>query len=117
MRPVEALIPYARNAKQHSDAQVAQLAARKLGMAEVPVVPMEHLTDTQRKALIMADNRIAENAAWDDELLRLELTDLLDAGFDPKIAGFDDGQIQALIEGQGTVGLTDPDDAPEPAAE
>src|SRR5574337_76310 len=146
MRPVEALIPYARNAKQHSDAQVAQiaasirefgwgapilvdgrnnviaghgrlLAARKLGMAEVPVVPMEHLTDTQRKALIMADNRIAENAAWDDELLRLELTDLLDAGFDPKIAGFDDVEVQALIDGNGTVGLTDPDDAPEPAAE
>ena len=97
-RAVDALIPYARNAKQHSEAQVAQiaasirefgwgapilidgqnnviaghgrlLAARKLGMPEVPVVPMEHLTDTQRRALILADNKIGENASWEDELL------------------------------------------------
>ncbi len=92
-RPIDVLIPYARNAKQHSDAQVAQiaasirefgwgapilvdgrnnviaghgrlLAARKLGLSEVPVVPLIHLTDTQRKALILADNKIGENATY-----------------------------------------------------
>ena len=109
-RAVDLLIPYARNAKQHSDAQVAQiaasirefgwgapilidgannviaghgrlLAARKLGLIEVPVVPMEHLTDTQRRALILADNKIGENASWEDELLGIELSELKDAGF------------------------------------
>ena len=112
LRRVDALIPYARNAKQHSDAQVAQiaasirefgwgspilidgqnnviaghgrlLAARKLGLAEVPVVSMAHLTDIQRRALVLADNKIGENGSWDDELLAIELTDLKDAGFDP----------------------------------
>ena len=111
MRPLDVLIPYARNAKQHSDAQVAQiaasirefgwgapilvdgqnnviaghgrlLAARKLGLAEVPVVPMAHLTDIQRRALILADNKIGENADWDAELLGLELAGLMEAGFD-----------------------------------
>jgi len=104
-RPIESLIPYARNAKLHSDAHVAQiaasitefgwgapilvdgqnnviaghgrlLAARKLGMPEVPVVAMEHLTEIQRKALILADNKIGENASWDDDLLGLELAEL-----------------------------------------
>ena len=116
-RPVGSLVPYARNARQHSDAQVAQiaasiiefgwgapilidgqnnvvaghgrlLAARKLGMMDVPVVPMEHLTDIQRKALILADNKIGENASWDEALLGLELAELQDAGFDLDITGF-----------------------------
>lgn len=116
-RPIDVLIPYARNAKQHSDAQVAQiaasirefgwgapilvdgrnnviaghgrlLAARKLGLSEVPVVPLTHLTDTQRKALILADNKIGENATWDDELLALELAELQEAGFDLELTGF-----------------------------
>ena len=116
-RPIESLIPYARNAKLHSDAHVAQiaasitefgwgapilvdgqnnviaghgrlLAARKLNMTEVPVVPLEHLSETQRRALILADNKIGENASWEDELLGIELADLKDAGFDLGLTGF-----------------------------
>jgi len=143
-RQVDALIPYARNAKQHSDAQVAQiaasirefgwgapilidgqsnviaghgrlLAARKLGLPEVPVVPMEHLTDTQRRALILADNKIGENASWEDELLGLELSELKDAGFDLTLTGFSEDEWQALIDGEEPTndGLTDDDAVPE----
>jgi DNA modification methylase len=143
-RSVEALIPYARNAKQHPDAQVAQiaasirefgwgapilvdgnnnviaghgrlLAARKLGMAEVPVVSMDHLTDTQRRALILADNKIGENASWEDELLGIELSELKDAGFDLELTGFSTEQWEALIAGEETdkEGLTDEDAVPE----
>ncbi len=99
MIEVDALIPYARNARTHSDGQVAQIAAsiaefgftnpilsdgergviaghgrlmaaRKLGLTEVPVIELAHLTPTQKKAYILADNRIAENAGWDEELLK-----------------------------------------------
>ena len=143
-RAVDSLIPYARNAKQHSDAQVAQiaasirefgwgapilidgannviaghgrlLAARKLGLAEVPVVPMEHLTDTQRRALILADNKIGENASWEDELLGIELSELKDAGFDLGLTGFTTEEWEALIAGdeQTQDGLTDEDAVPE----
>ena len=144
MRPVDALIPHVRNAKQHSDAQVAQiaasirefgwgapilvdgsnnviaghgrlLAARKLGLAEVPVVPMTHLTDIQRRALILADNKIGENAAWDEELLGLELAELNNAGFDLGLTGFTPEEWEALITGDEAIkdGLTDEDDVPE----
>ena len=141
-RAVADLIPYIRNAKQHSDTQVAQiaasivefgwgapvlvdgknnivsghgrvLAARKLGMAEVPVVPMAHLTDIQRKALILADNKIGENASWDDELLGLELTELQEAGFDLDLTGFSEDEWNELIGGDDNVGLTDDDAVPE----
>ncbi len=143
-RSVEALIHYARNAKQHPDAQVAQiaasirefgwgapilvdgnnnviaghgrlLAARKLGMAEVPVVSMDHLTDTQRRALILADNKIGENASWEDELLGIELSELKDAGFDLELTGFSTEEWEALIAGEETdkEGLTDEDAVPE----
>ena len=143
LRQVAALIPYIRNAKQHSDAQVAQiaasitefgwgapilvdgqnnviaghgrlLAARKLGMTEVPVVPMAHLTDIQRRALSLADNKIGENASWDDELLGLELAELKDGGFDLGITGFSPDEWDALIAGDAsTDGLTDEDQVPE----
>ena len=144
MRPVDVLIPYIRNARQHSDAQVAQiaasirefgwgapilvdgsnnviaghgrlLAARKLGLAEVPVVPMTHLTDIQRRALILADNKIGENAAWDEELLGLELAELNNAGFDLGLTGFTPEEWEALITGDEAIkdGLTDEDDVPE----
>ena len=144
MRPVDALIPHVRNAKQHSDAQVAQiaasirefgwgapilvdgqnnviaghgrlLAARKLRLTEVPVVPMTHLTDIQRRALILADNKIGENAAWDEALLGLELAELNNAGFDLGLTGFTPEEWDALIAGDETtkVGLTDEDDVPE----
>jgi DNA modification methylase len=143
-RSVEALIPYARNAKQHSDAQVAQIAAsirefgwgapilvdgannviaghgrliaaRKLGMSEVPVVPMAHLSDTQRRALILADNKIGENASWENELLGIELAELQDAGFDLGLTGFSAEEWEALIAGEETTkdGLTDDDAVPE----
>ena len=142
-RQVESLIPYARNARQHSDAQVAQiaasiiefgwgapilidgqnnvvaghgrlLAARKLCMAEVPVVPMDHLTDIQRKALILADNKIGENASWDEALLGLELAELQDAGFDLDITGFTPEEWDELIAGDNSNdGLTDDDQVPE----
>jgi DNA modification methylase len=109
--PTAKLVPYARNARTHSEAQMAQIAAsivefgftnpilagsdgvivaghgrlaaaQKLGLAVVPVVVLDHLTPTQRRALVIADNRIAENAAWDDDLLRVELEALQDEGFD-----------------------------------
>lgn len=142
-RPVESLIPYARNAKQHTDTQVAQiaasitefgwgapilvdgqnnviaghgrlLAARKLGMAQVPVVPMEHLTEIQRKALILADNKIGENGSWDDDLLGLELAELQAAGFDLGLTGFSADEWDKLIAGDpSNDGLTDDDQVPE----
>ena len=142
-RPIESLIPYARNAKQHSDAQIAQiaasirefgwgapilvdgqnnviaghgrlLAARKLGMSDVPVVPMAHLTDIQRRALILADNKIGENASWDDELLGLELAELKDSGFALALTGFTAEEWDALIAGDAeNAGLTDEDQVPE----
>ena len=140
---VESLIPFINNARQHSDAQVAQiaasitefgwgapilvdgqnnviaghgrlLAARKLGMTEVPVVPMAHLTDIQRKALILADNKIGDNATWDDELLGLELAGLQEAGFNLELTGFTSDEWDALIAGDtSNSGLTDDDQVPE----
>jgi DNA modification methylase len=143
-RPIDSLIPYIRNAKQHSDAQVAQiaasirefgwgapilvdgqnnviaghgrlLAARKLGLSEVPVVPLTHLSDIQRKALILADNKIGENATWDNELLGLELAELKDAGMDLELTGFSAEEWDALINGDepDNPGLTDEDAVPE----
>jgi DNA modification methylase len=144
-RPIESLIPYARNAKLHSDAHVAQiaasitefgwgapilvdgqnnviaghgrlLAARKLGMSEVPVVAMEHLSEIQRKALILADNKIGESASWDDDLLGLELAELQEAGFDLGLTGFSAEEWDKLIAGDpSNDGLTDEDQTPEVA--
>lgn len=108
-RKVADLIPYARNARTHSDAQVAEiaasikeygwtnpiltdgengiiaghgrlLAARKLGMTEVPTIDIVGLSDVQKRALILADNKLALNAGWDAEMLKLELSDLLEIG-------------------------------------
>ena len=143
-RPIDSLIPYARNAKQHPDAQVAQiaasirefgwsapilvdgqnnviaghgrlLAARKLNMTEVPVVPLEHLSETQRRALILADNKIGENASWENELLGIELAELKDAGFDLELTGFSQEEWDTLIAGGENTndGLTDEDAVPE----
>jgi hypothetical protein len=143
-KPLEMLIPYARNARQHSDAQVAQiaasirefgwaapiivdaqsnviaghgrlLAARKLGLAEVPVVSMDHLSDTQRRALTLADNKIAENATWDEALLGVELAALSEAGFELGLTGFSQDEWERLIEGDlsDEKGLTDEDAVPE----
>jgi DNA modification methylase len=141
-RPAAALIPYAKNARTHSDAQVAQiaasirefgwtnpvlidgengiiaghgrlLAARKLGLSTVPVIELSGLSEAQKRAYIIADNKLALNAGWDNELLGLELGDLASLGFDLSLTGFDDLEISALTS-LGTAGLTDPDDIPEP---
>jgi len=124
--PVGRLVPYARNARTHSDAQVAQiaasiaefgfnapilvdsnagivaghgrlLAARKLGLPEVPVVVLDHLSDTQRRAYIIADNKLSENAGWDEEILAAELTDLEHEGLDLRLVGFSDEELEALL--------------------
>lgn len=143
LRQVSQLIPYANNARTHSDEQVAQIAAsikefgfnnpvlisadnsiiaghgrlmaaRKLGMPDVPCVVLDHLTDTQRKAYILADNRIALNSGWDSQLLSLEFKDLLDDGIDLKLLGFDADEIDALLNPvEETDGLTDEDAVPE----
>jgi len=142
-RKIEALIPYVNNSRTHSDEQVAQIAAsvrefgwtnpilvdgqngiiaghgrlaaaRKLGLAEVPVIVLDHLSEAQKKALVIADNKLASNAGWDDEMLRLELGDLQEMGFDATIAGFTTEELDALLSvTEGTDGLTDEDDVPE----
>lgn len=85
-------------------------AARKLGMTEVPVLVLDHMTETQRKAYILADNQLAARAGWDKELLSLELGELKDSGFDLGLIGFED--IDSLLA-RGTEGNTDPDDVPD----
>jgi DNA modification methylase len=140
--PIERLVPYARNSRTHSDAQVAQiagsirefqwtnpvlvdgdggiiaghgrvLAARQLGMQAVPCIRLGHLSPTQRKALVLADNKLALNAGWDDDALRLELEELQSDGFDLGITGFSGDELADLLADR-TEGLTDPDAAPEP---
>jgi DNA modification methylase len=143
MVAVASLIPYARNARTHSDEQVAQIAAsiaefgftnpiltdgergviaghgrlaaaRKLELTEVPVIELTHLSAIQKKAYILADNRIATNAGWDDELLGVELAELQDAGFNLELMGFGDEELERLLNGEGdTTGLTEDDAVPE----
>lgn len=126
--PLEALIPYANNSRTHSDEQVAQiaasirefgftnpvlidqadviiaghgrvLAARKLGLAEVPCIRLAHLTEAQRKAYVIADNKLALNAGWDKELLRVELVSLRDDHvFDLELTGFDESELTKTLE-------------------
>ena len=139
---LDALIPYARNSRTHSDAQVAQIAAsikefgftnpvlidetgsiiaghgrvmaaRKLAITDVPSIRLTHLTDAQKKAYVIADNKLALNAGWDDEMLAVELTDLKDMGFDLDLTGFSTDEIEALLAPVGTEGLTDEDAVPE----
>ena len=133
--PLARLLPYARNARTHSDEQVAQIAAsivefgftnpilvgsdgvivaghgrlaaaRKLGLEAVPVVVLDHLSPTQRRALVIADNRIAENAGWDDAMLRTELEALQDDGFDLDLTGFDPDALAAGKQHQEVHALT-----------
>jgi DNA modification methylase len=141
--PVEALIPYARNSRTHSDEQVAQiaasirefgfnnpvlvgadndiiaghgrvLAARKLGLEAVPCLRLDHLTEAQKRAYVIADNKLALNAGWDDELLKLELVSLRDDEvFDLALTGFSDSELEALLEVQTIEGETDADEVPE----
>src|SRR5271157_1139099 len=95
------------------------LAARKLGLAEVPVIVLGHLSETQRRALVIADNKLALNAGWDEEILHQEMQAVEAAGFDLDLVGFSDEEIRALMAD--AAGTTDPDtteatadEAPEP---
>ncbi len=142
--PTGKLLPSARNARTHTDAQVAQIAAsiaefgftnpilagsdgiivaghgrlaaaQKLGLPTVPVVVLDHLTPTQRRALVIADNRIAENASWDEAMLQVELAALQDDDFDLALTGFDADALADLLAGEetSTEGQTEDDAAPE----
>jgi DNA modification methylase len=141
--PLDRLIPYARNARTHSAAQVAEIAgsirafgfsnpilvgdggdviaghgrlaaARKLELTTVPVVMLRGLTELQRRQLVLADNRIALNAGWDAELLSLELADLSGMGADLSTLGFTKKELAAALL-RVEVGLTDEDEVPEVA--
>jgi DNA modification methylase len=139
---VSALIPYAKNSRTHDDAQVAQiaasikefgwtnpvlvdgdkgviaghgrlLAARKLGMAKVPTIELKDMTEAQKKAYVIADNKLALNAGWDTNFLSLELQELKDQDFDLTLLGFDDKELDALLAPETTEGLTDEDNVPD----
>lgn len=139
------LVPYARNSRTHSAEQVAQiaasirefgftnplliderggiiaghgrlLAAQKLGFDEVPAITLQGLSDAQKKAYVIADNKLALNAGWDDEMLRVEFMELQEMGFDLELTGFSLGEIAGLQVQELEEGLTDEDavpDAPE----
>jgi ParB-like chromosome segregation protein Spo0J len=95
------------------------LAARKLGMDEVPVIVLDHLTEAQRRALVLADNKLAMNAGWDDAMLRIELQDLEVGGFNLGLIGFSDEELVVLLAGDQPDGLdaAAEDDVPEPPAQ
>jgi len=141
-RGTEGLVPFANNARTHSEAQIAQiagsirefgfvnpvlideaggiiaghgrvLAARLLGMDEVPTITLAHLSPLQRRAFVIADNKLALNAGWDEELLRVELEGLADGGFAVDLLGFSDTELESLLTGEGD-GKTHPDEMPEP---
>lgn len=145
-KPIQDLIPYARNSRTHNDAQVAQiaasikefgwtnpvlldgengiiaghgrvLAAQKLGQKEVPTIELSHMTKNQKRAYIIADNKLALNAGWDNDMLFTEFTDLKDAGYDLGLTGFSDDEIRALTPEVINEGLVDEDQTPEPPAE
>jgi len=140
-KATEDLIPYARNSRTHSAEQVAQiaasirefgwtnpilidgengiiaghgrvLAAHKLGETQVPTIELSHMSDTQKRAYIIADNKLALNAGWDSEMLALEIDELKDAGFNLGLTGFTLDEINALNP-KGIQGLTDEDAVPE----
>jgi DNA modification methylase len=144
-RPIKDLVPYARNARTHSPEQIDQiagsirewgwttpvlvdevgtiiaghgrvLAAQKLGFKDVPVMVAVGWSEPQKRAYILADNKLALNAGWDNALLGTELADLIEGGFDVDLIGFSGDEINALTIDK-TEGLTDPDDVPEPPAD
>ena len=138
---VNKLIPYAKNSRTHNDQQVAQiaasikefgfrnpilvdglgviaghgrlLAAQKLGLDKVPTIDCSDMTESQKKAYIIADNKLALNAGWDTAMLSIEMKDLEDEGFDLTLLGFDDKELNALLEPEVTEGLTDEDAVPD----
>lgn len=139
---VSSLIPYSRNSRTHSEDQIAKIAAsikefgflnpviidgengivaghgrvmaaQKLGMTELPCIDANYLTDAQRRAYIIADNRLALDAGWDDEMLRVEFAELEGLGFDLELTGFGLDEIAALQVDEIAEGLTDEDEVPE----
>ena len=141
---IEDLIPYARNSRTHSDEQVAQIAAsikefgftnpvlidndngiiaghgrvlagRKLKLKEIPCIRLGHLTDAQKKAYVIADNKLALNSGWDAEMLKLELVELKDDGFNIDLIGFDGDELAEIFAEESEIneGLTDEDEVPE----
>jgi hypothetical protein len=139
--PTNDLIPYARNSRTHSEDQVTKIAssikefgflnpiiidgengivaghgrvmaAKKLGLTELPCIEASHLTEAQKRAYVIADNRLALDAGWDNDLLKIELQDLNSEGFDLSLTGFDLSEISAFLE-EPTEGLTDEDAVPE----
>lgn len=141
--PIDQLIPYVNNARTHSKDQIAEIAgsikefgfndpiaidglkgiiaghgrleaAKLLGLTEVPTIQLGHLTREQQKAYVLAHNRIALNAGWDSALLSIELQELKDAGFDISQLGFDDAEIETLLNPETiSEGLSDDEAIPE----
>ena len=140
-RPIGRLIPYIRNPRTHSEEQVSQIAAsivefgwtnpvlvdgdsgviaghgrlaaaRRLGLAEVPVIELDHLSPNQKRAYIIADNKLALAAGRDEELLHLELGDLASNGYDLSLTGFSDDELEALLSIQDDEGVGEPDSNP-----
>lgn len=124
--PIEDLIPYANNARTHSDEQIAQIAssikefgwtnpilidadngviaghgrlaaARKLKMDKIPAISLKDLSESQKKALIIADNKLALNSGWDDKLLKIELSELKDLNYEMKLTGFSDDELAEIF--------------------
>lgn len=141
-KKVDDLIPYANNSRTHSEDQVNQvassikefgftnpilidedggiiaghgrtLAAKKLGIDEVPCIVLDGLTDAQKKAYVIADNKLALNSGWDNDMLRLELESLAEMDFDLELTGFSDEELSQLLEPEQVEGLTDEDAIPE----
>jgi len=93
------------------------LAARKLGHNKVPVIELKHMTEAQKRAYVIADNKLALNAGWDTAMLSIEMKDLEDEGFDLTLLGFDDKELNALLEPEVIEGLTDEDAVPDTPVE
>ncbi len=139
--PIDKIIPYVSNSRTHDDAQISQIAAsikefgfnnpvlldgdkgiiaghgrvmaaKKLGLKNVPTIELKHLSENQRKAYIIADNKLALNAGWDMELLTLEMGDLQAEGFDLSLIGFNEDELANIFVDK-TEGLTDPDAVPD----
>jgi len=144
-RDIDSLIPYINNARTHNNEQVSQIAASikefgwtqpvlvdgnngiiaghgrvqaayKLKMIDIPVIELHGLSDAQKRAYILADNRLAQNAGWDPDLLHLELTELGNADFDLSLLGFEPGELSDLLAREPEEGLTDPDEVPDAPA-
>src|ERR1700676_4583210 len=140
---IDKLIPYAKNPRTHSEAQIAQiaasiaefgfnnpilvdtnngiiaghgrlLAAQNLGLIEVPVIVLDHLSETQKRAYIIADNQLALNAGWDEELLRIELAAVQEDDFNVSLIGFEDEELARLLATQDSAEwLTDEEAVPD----